>query len=91
MNFVRTKRFKADFKRLPRHIQRSAEKAFRLLVANPRYPSLRTKKMEGEQDADGRDLWEGRITKSYRFTFAIMTDAYIFYRIGPHDIERRPR
>ena len=47
--------------------------------------------MEGERDHEGRDIWEARVTRGYRFTFAIEGDTYIFYRIGPHDIERRPQ
>jgi hypothetical protein len=53
--------------------------------------TLRAKKMEGQRDPEGRDIWEVRVTQAYRFTFAIDGDMYILYRIGPHDIERRPR
>jgi mRNA interferase RelE/StbE len=90
MNLLRTEIFKRDFGRLPETIKRRAERAFRFLVGNPRHPSLRTKKMEGQRDPEGRDLWEARVTQAYRFTFAIEGDTYILYRIGPHDIERRP-
>lgn len=91
MKLVRTDRFKLDFQKLPESIKRSADKAFRFFVQNPRHPSLRTKKMEGQHDSRGRDIWEARVTQGYRFTFAIDGDAYILYRIGHHDIERRPR
>lgn len=46
--------------------------------------------MEGQRDPEGRDIWEARVTQGYRFTFAIEGDTYILYRVGPHDIERRP-
>ena len=46
--------------------------------------------MEGECDPEGRDIWEARVSRFYRFTFAISGDTYILYRLGPHDIERRP-
>lgn len=72
-------------------MKRSAEKALRLFAANIRHPSLRTKKMEGQQDPVGRDIWEVRVSRGYRFTFVFDGDTVILYRIGPHDIERRPR
>lgn len=46
--------------------------------------------MGGQRDAEGRDIWEASLTKTHRFTFALEGDMYIFYRVGPHDIERRP-
>jgi mRNA interferase RelE/StbE len=91
MRLLRTDRFKLDFQKLPERIKRSAEKAFRFFMQNPRHPSLRVKKMEGQRDPEGRDIWEARVTQAYRFTFAIDGETYILYRIGPHDIERHPR
>ena len=90
MPFIRTDRFKRDFRDLPERIKRRAEQALRFLSANLRHPSLRAKKMEGQRDPQGRDIWEARISRGYRFTFAIDGDTYILYRIGPHDIERHP-
>jgi hypothetical protein len=69
-------------------MKRSAEKALRFFVDNPRHRSLRTKKMEGQRDLEGRDIWEARLSRGYRFTFALDGDTAILYRIGPHDIER---
>jgi hypothetical protein len=91
MRFIRTDGFKRDFRRLPQTIQRRAERALRFFAENPRHPSLHVKKMAGQRDPEGRDIWEARVTQAYRFTFAIEGDTYILYRIGPHDIERRPR
>ena len=68
MQFIRTDRFKRDFRDLPERIKRRAEQALRFLSANPHHPSLRTKKMEGQRDPDGRDIWEARISRSHRFT-----------------------
>jgi hypothetical protein len=39
---------------------------------------------------DPREIWEGRITQGYRFTFQIVGDIYLLRRIGTHDILRRP-
>lgn len=90
MKVIRTDRFKRDFRDLPEHIKRRAERALRFLLTNPHYPSLRSKKMEGKNDIEGRDIWEARVTGNYRFTFAVEDDTYVLYRIGPHDIERHP-
>ena len=83
--------FSEDYERLPERLQRRADRALSFLLANLRHPSLRAKKMEGQRDTEGHDIWEARVTRGYRFTFAIAGDTYILYRIGPHDIERRPR
>jgi len=90
MPFIRTDRFKRDFRDLPERTKRRAEQALRFLSANLRHPSLRAKKMEGQRDPQGRDIWEARVSRSHRFTFAIDGDTYILYRIGPHDIEPHP-
>jgi hypothetical protein len=49
--------------------------------------------MEGQRDPEGRDIWEARVSQAYHFSFAIEGDTYILYRIyriGLHDVERRP-
>jgi hypothetical protein len=91
MRFIRTERFKRDFRQLPQTIQRRAERALRLFAEHTRYPSLQAKKMAGQRDEAGRDIWEARVSQGYRFTFALEGDTCILYRIGPHDIERHPR
>lgn len=91
MRTVFTTGFVRQYQRLPQTIQRQFDKALVFLLSNLRHPSLRAKKMEGQRDLEGRDIWEARVTRGYRFTFAIDADTYILYRIGPHDIERRPR
>ncbi|MEK7560450.1 MAG: hypothetical protein AAB539_00650 [Patescibacteria group bacterium] len=85
MRIQTTAPFDRDFAVLPVTIQQRVEKQFRLLTENPRHSSLRLKKME-----DPRDIWEGRVTQSYRFTFQIVGDLYLLRRIGTHDILRRP-
>jgi len=86
-----TERFADEYEQLPERLQRQADKALDLLLKNLRHPSLRAKKMGGERDPEGRDIWEARVSRGYRFTFAIEGNTHILYRIGPHDIERRPR
>jgi mRNA interferase RelE/StbE len=85
MRLERTAQFKRDFVSLPEEIQRRIEKQLAILLQNPRHPSLRIKRMEGI-----RDIWEGRITKSYRFTFQMKGDTCILRRVGRHDILETP-
>ncbi len=54
-------------------------------LANPRHPALHAKKMEGV-----RDVWELRVTDTYRVTFQFVQEGVLLRRIGTHDILRRP-
>ena len=85
MKFVRTDPFKRDFQRLPEAIKRRTEAALRLLVSNSYHPSLRVKKAKGEVVKGYSNIFEGRITKDYRFFFLIETDAYKLLRCGRHE------
>lgn len=85
MRLFTTKPFERDYAALPERIKELAKEKLTILIENPHHPSLRIKKME-----DPRDIWEGRITKSYRFTFQMESDTYVLRRIGAHDILKRP-
>ena len=85
MRIRQERQFDEEFAALPERVQRRARKQLALLLSNPRHPSLRIKKMEGQ-----RDVWEGRISRDYRFTFDIIGDLYKLRRIGSHDILRHP-
>ena len=85
MKIQTTKPFDKDYDTLPESIKNRADKQLTLLLENPNHPSLRLKKIKGHLS-----IWEGRITKSYRFTFQISGDIYILRRIGTHDILKTP-
>jgi len=86
MRIFHTEKARKDFQKLPIGIQKIAEKQFELLLSNPGHPSLRIKKIKGT-----KNIWEGRITKSIRFTFQIIRDTYILRRIGKHnEVLRKP-
>lgn len=85
MKLQRTERFKKDFNRLSRSVQERALKQLALFLEDPRHRSLRVKKMKGHAE-----IWETRVTRSYRFTFQIREDAIILRRIGTHDILKTP-
>ena len=85
MKLLTTSSFDADYAALPTNMQDLVQKKLELFVANPRHLSLRVKKMEGP-----RNIWEGRITRNYRFTFQIESDVCILRRIGTHNILKTP-
>jgi mRNA-degrading endonuclease RelE of RelBE toxin-antitoxin system len=81
MKLFFTERFQRDYTALPRPIQTQVDKQLGLFLSNPRHPSLRVKKIQGT----GGRIFEGRITRGYRFTFEIAGDSYILRRVGQHD------
>ena len=84
MTLVWSMRFRKAFTALPGNIKERARKQLALFLEDPGHPSLHTKKMEGH------NIWEGRITRDYRFTFTVAGDTHTLRRIGPHDILKRP-
>ena len=85
MKLLFTKKLIRDYRKLPRHIQRTADKQLGLLLSGSNHPSLNIKKMQ-----DPRNIWEGRVTKSYRFTFQIDQNIYILRKIGTHYVLNHP-
>lgn len=86
MELLFTKFFDRDYKDLPRAVQGRCDKQLIALLKDPHHPSLRTSKIQGL-----KDIWEGRISKGYRFTFQIIGDIYFLRRVGRHDdVLRRP-
>lgn len=84
MNIRWTPLFRRDFQALPKDVQARAEKAIRLLRENPRYPSLRSRKMQRVEN-----IWEASVTMSYRITYEIIGETLILRRIGTHDILKK--
>jgi len=39
---------------------------------------------------DPRNIWEGRVTYNYRFTFQVEGELYILRTIGTHDTLKNP-
>ncbi|MEA2065444.1 MAG: hypothetical protein U9O66_04100 [Patescibacteria group bacterium] len=85
MNFYRTEKFKKKYKKLPKRIREATKKQLIFLSSNSRHPSLNIKKMN-----NSRDIWERRITESYRFTFQIKQNLCILRNIGSHNILKKP-
>lgn len=85
MKLSPTEKFKKQYQKLPTAIQELAKKQLEFLLTNPQHPSLNIKKMN-----DPRNIWECRVTYSYRFTFQIAEKRYILRTIGTHDTLKNP-
>ncbi len=81
MKFRRTNRFKKEYQKLPSDIQRRVDQKLRLLLRDPRYPSLRVHKLRGVEG-----LWEFSVTMNYRVIFEIEGEYYVLLGVGPHSI-----
>jgi mRNA-degrading endonuclease RelE of RelBE toxin-antitoxin system len=80
MKIVFSSRFVKEYRNLSKSIQILTDKQLRFLAIDFRHPSLRVKKVQGV-DA----IFEGRVTRSYRFTFHFEEDALVLRRVGEHD------
>jgi mRNA-degrading endonuclease RelE of RelBE toxin-antitoxin system len=85
MKLFFTYSFIRDYHTLPDQLQKTVDRKLKLFLSNQRHPSLNIKKMQ-----DPRDIWEGRITKGYRFTFQMEGEVCMLRRLGTHDILRTP-
>jgi len=85
MKLLFTKNFVREYRKLPQQIQKATDKQLELFLSNPQHPSLSIKKMQ-----DPRNIWEGRVTESYRFTFQIEEGTYILRKVGTHDLLKKP-
>ena len=86
MRITRTESFARDFAKLPAEVQERVVKALRLLVADPRHPSLQVKKMQPKI----LGIFEGRVSQGYRMTFTVAREEIVLRRVGTHDILRTP-
>ncbi len=80
MRIEYTERFQRAYRALQGDDVRLVEKTLRQLAADPRYPELRVKKMQGRQD-----VWEARASESLRLTFEMRGDVLLLRNVGAHD------
>ena len=60
-------------------IQIAFDRKAALLAQNLRHPSLRAKKYD-----EGRNIWQARVTRGWRFYFQIAGDTYTILSLIPH-------
>jgi mRNA-degrading endonuclease RelE of RelBE toxin-antitoxin system len=74
-----TERADKDYAALPPPVRKALAKQLRFLLSNLQHPSLHAKKY-----SEGLDVWQGRVTKAWRFYFKIEKDEYVILSIIPH-------
>lgn len=79
MELIRSVRFERSYAKAPQQVQRAFDKQSLLLLHNLHHPSLRARKYD-----EGRNLWQARVNKSWRFCFLVQDDAYYIVDIIPH-------
>jgi hypothetical protein len=60
-------------------IRKALGKQLGYLLINRSHPSLRAKKYSEELD-----VWQGRVTRDWRFYFKIEADEYVIISVVPH-------
>jgi mRNA interferase RelE/StbE len=74
-----TERADKDYADLPAKERKAFKKQLAFLLTNLQHPSLRAKKYD-----EANDLWQARVTRSWRFYFKIVGDEYVIVSIIPH-------
>lgn len=72
-------RFWRHYERLPKQVQKLADKNFELLKSDPLHPSLHFKKV-GKK----RELWSVRVDDHYRAVGTEKPDGIVWFWIGTH-------
>ncbi len=86
MEIIFTEQFEQAYEKLGKADEQHIRKALIQLGKNPRYPSLRVKKMEG-----GRGIWEARPSRKLRMTFEMAGETITTRNVGEHDkVLKRP-
>ncbi|MBM3175980.1 MAG: hypothetical protein FJZ93_09760 [Chloroflexi bacterium] len=80
MDILFTEQFEQAYEKLTTAEKQSVRKALALLGDNPKYPSLRVKKMEGKQN-----IWEACPSKRLRMTFEMAGETIFMRNVGEHD------
>ncbi len=75
-----TERFVKQYERLPKTVQRKADKALRLLDKDFRHPGLRSHPVEGV-----REIFEAYVDAKYRMTFERHGNVLIMRNVDNHD------
>jgi mRNA-degrading endonuclease RelE of RelBE toxin-antitoxin system len=74
-----TEKADKDYSRMPPLIRKAFAKQLRFLLENRNHPSLHTKKY-----SEALDVWQGRVTRDWRFYFQIEGDEYVILSVIPH-------
>ena len=79
MRLAFTRRAERDHRSLSLQLRDRLDRQLAALLNDLRHPSLHAKKYD-----EARDIWQGRVTRDYRFYFTIRGDTYIVLSITKH-------
>jgi hypothetical protein len=79
MRILFSPHFARSYRKAPLAIQRAFDKQSLRMLQNLRHPSLRAKKYD-----ESANLWQARVTGSWRFYFKIEGDTYRLEEIRAH-------
>jgi mRNA-degrading endonuclease RelE of RelBE toxin-antitoxin system len=85
MHLEATRTFVRLHKKLPPDMQQQVKKTLTLFQANPAHPSLRHRKMAGQED-----IYELSVSMQYRITYQQVGEIAYLRKVGTHDILRHP-
>ena len=74
-----TENFLKSYAQAPLNVRKSFDKQAHFLVADLWHGSLQAKKYGGS-----KNVWQARVTKSWRFYFTVQGDTYHLLDILPH-------
>ena len=80
MNIYYSELFVEKTKLLSIEARRALKNKLELMIENPRHPSLRTKKIQGQDN-----IFEASITMGIRITWQYTEDGVLLRNIGEHD------
>lgn len=79
MKFDYSPHFLKSYNKAPLKVQIAFDKQSTFLIKNIRHPSLHAKKY-----LENSDIWQARVTDSWRFYFLIENDTYCLLEIKSH-------
>ena len=74
-----SKHFLKQYAEAPGTVRRAFDKQSGFLTQNLQHSSLHAKKYD-----EGRDVWQARVNRGWRFYFSIEDDQYLLHEIKPH-------
>ena len=80
MKHIFTRYFIAKYHSLSKETQGKFDKQLKYLLQNIRHPSLMAKKYD-----EGKNIWQARVDRDFRFYFLIEKNIYTLLDIKRHD------
>jgi len=80
MKIYYSEQFRANIQTLSIEVKKVLKKKLEIMVENPKHPSLRTKKIQGQEN-----IFEASINMNIRITWQYTDDGILLRNIGEHN------